>query len=848
MKFTSQLGKIKKYLKLCLGWCLITSSRLFDRKWYLEKNPDVAQAGCDPVWHYLNHGGFEGRDPGPGFSSGGYLDTYEDVKGSRINPLVHYLKFGRKEGREAKPRIDLTEDRKNVSLPRIDLTEEDMNLSLIRLSGFFDEALYLKDYPHVGQINMHPLLHYLRYGGVAGLDLAPHFYSRWYLDTYEDVRNSGINPLVHFLKYGREQGYKAHPPIIKLSRMYDYSREKNRIVFWDAPERIYLQRPRIVGSFTGILEQGEALCPPAYVSVIEDAVVFGGSSLVVVQQEYILSDEMMDFAGEEFGIKSPFVKPWRENTVMLEYKEEPSLHIKEGILLSCEHDNNYFHWLMECLPKLVLIDSLDQFKGMPLLILKGLHKNLEAALKRVNINDHPLIYLEPNVAYQVERLVFPSALSRVVDRYFGRPVFDVDIVLSHKWISKVSELLKKDMQSAQNPWRKLFLTRRKGLRAVANLEQLELMLLEQGFEIVDLDGVSLDFQIKLFSQASMIVAPTGAALTNMLFCQSGTKVVILMSNHETTNYYFWSNLGAIMKLDVTIVAGERLFNLTDYWSVHDDYVVDPKTLLDEVRQSVHTPLINRMMSKFFLVTRGRTGSTAVIDELNKSLGLRATQELFLKYDFDKLPDFDKLYDLVLPYDLWKLQKNASPYIENDNDNVWANLYLEETEALARNQMTAGFGFKVLSHHFDESPFLSELLRKRGYQAIYLTRNMTRQVLSGMVSNQSGVWNTREKNKDLRSYHIDLDEFQWKIDMETESVKKDYVRLAAEGFSFIVVTYEEFCADRQSFYAKIFQFLGLPTELPPKSDYSVIIKDLSRTIANYDAVVERAAAIGMPLDS
>ena len=77
----------------------------------------------------------------------------------------------------------------------------------------------------------------------------------------------------------------------------------------------------------------------------------------------------------------------------------------------------------------------------------------------------------------------------------------------------------------------------------------------------------------------MVVAPTGAALTNMLFCRPGTKVIIFMSNHETTNFYFWSNLGAINNLDITTIAGERLFKLTDYWSVHDDYVVDADLVL-----------------------------------------------------------------------------------------------------------------------------------------------------------------------------------------------------------------------------------------------------------------------------
>jgi len=86
---------------------LIRSSGLFDKTWYLNNNPDVTQANVDPVLHYLLHGGFEGRDPGPNFSSAWYLDTYEDVKKACINPLVHYLKIGRDEGHEPKLQDDI---------------------------------------------------------------------------------------------------------------------------------------------------------------------------------------------------------------------------------------------------------------------------------------------------------------------------------------------------------------------------------------------------------------------------------------------------------------------------------------------------------------------------------------------------------------------------------------------------------------------------------------------------------------------------------------------------------------------------------------------------------------------
>jgi capsular polysaccharide biosynthesis protein len=570
-KLLLRSSKIGKYLKYIPDYFLLRSSDLFDGTWYLEHNPDVALAGGNPVWHYLTYGGSEGRDPSPRFCSRWYLDTYKDVKEAGINPLVHYLKRGRKEGRAAMPPPSLT-------------TDEDEHRSLIRSSGFFDDESYLANNPDVAQAGIDPLFHYLHYGGFEGRDLPPHFYSQWYLDTYEDVGKSGINPLVHYLKYGQKEGRRKEPPVFELRRMYDHSKQTNRIVFEDAPERIYMRRPKVIGSFSGTLNEGEAECPRPYVSVIEDAVIVGGENLVMIREGIVLNDELADFNSAEFGKKSTRIKTVQDGKVMFRDNKKPGAHIEEGILLSCGHDNNYFHWLVECLPKLLLIDSLEGFKDVPLLIPAGLHNNLMAALERLNVNNRPLLFIEPEPACHVKRLIYPSPLSRILDRYEGAPAFNTDIVLSHKWISMVANLLKNHRNNNGKTWRKLFLARRKGLRSLKNQEQLEQLLLDHNFEIADLDGVSLNAQIKLFSQASLIVAPTGAALTNMLFCQPGTKVIIFMSNHETTNFYFWSNLGAINNLDVTTIAGERVFNLTDYWSVHDDYVVDTWLVLNEIKR------------------------------------------------------------------------------------------------------------------------------------------------------------------------------------------------------------------------------------------------------------------------
>lgn len=82
---------------------LVKESGFFDKNWYLDNNPDVAQSNMDPLSHFLRYGGLEGRDPGPNFNSSWYLITYEDVRNSNLNPLIHYLKYGIPENRQIQP-------------------------------------------------------------------------------------------------------------------------------------------------------------------------------------------------------------------------------------------------------------------------------------------------------------------------------------------------------------------------------------------------------------------------------------------------------------------------------------------------------------------------------------------------------------------------------------------------------------------------------------------------------------------------------------------------------------------------------------------------------------------------
>ncbi len=100
----------------------VIDSGLFDPDYYLSKNPDVKDAGVDPLEHFLNFGGLEGRDPSPDFDSSWYLDNNADVKAAGINPLLHFVIFGKEEGRAAQA-ATIKEDVPVVVLPSAPTSE-----------------------------------------------------------------------------------------------------------------------------------------------------------------------------------------------------------------------------------------------------------------------------------------------------------------------------------------------------------------------------------------------------------------------------------------------------------------------------------------------------------------------------------------------------------------------------------------------------------------------------------------------------------------------------------------------------------------------------------------------------
>ncbi|WP_331326175.1 rhamnan synthesis F family protein [Methylobacterium fujisawaense] len=76
----------------------VEGSDLFDMEWYRTTYvPDLLPHQA--ARHYLREGAARGRKPGPLFDGAWYLGNNPDVANAGLNPLLHYLTSGRAEGR-----------------------------------------------------------------------------------------------------------------------------------------------------------------------------------------------------------------------------------------------------------------------------------------------------------------------------------------------------------------------------------------------------------------------------------------------------------------------------------------------------------------------------------------------------------------------------------------------------------------------------------------------------------------------------------------------------------------------------------------------------------------------------
>jgi capsular polysaccharide biosynthesis protein len=191
--------------------------------------------------------------------------------------------------------------------------------------------------------------------------------------------------------------------------------------------------------------------------------------------------------------------------------------------ISSRWSHNYFHWLLNVFTKFEVLERAYTFPDYYFTPCD--HEFQREGIAALGIGEDMLIPARSGSHVNADTVFVASVPG--ISGYVRRS--SLDFVRRCFLIGERPTLSSK----------RLFISRSAaGGRRVVNEKEIAALLRDHGFETVRLEGISIREQAGLFSDAELIVAPHGAGLANLVFCEPGTAVVELFGDRYINDCYW----------------------------------------------------------------------------------------------------------------------------------------------------------------------------------------------------------------------------------------------------------------------------------------------------------------------
>lgn len=312
----------------------------------------------------------------------------------------------------------------------------------------------------------------------------------------------------------RKTGKRLHIPIrgplglegesTKISYTVDHDRHVS-----------FLHAPRLFFGAHPLFTNTSFVCPRTWVREVGKSMVFGPTIGVVSSDNLLIPEVSIEWS-------CPSERHWTFRKLRL-----PSTTRLSGrsLILASTGGDSYFHWMTDVLPRIRLVTSagigLESFDHIIINQVKDAFQRETLQYAKIPPAKCREFRIKAS-GFLCEEAVLPSL-----------PSFPG--VIPPETIAYLTKLVP---QTALKNGSKLFITRgASDRRRVIEQDQIAAWLMRQGFKVIDCGSMSVKDQAGAFAHADLIVAPHGGALTNLMFCRSGTQVVELLSSRYANPCY-----------------------------------------------------------------------------------------------------------------------------------------------------------------------------------------------------------------------------------------------------------------------------------------------------------------------
>ncbi len=239
---------------------------------------------------------------------------------------------------------------------------------------------------------------------------------------------------------------------------------------------------------------------------------------------------------------------------------------RTGIAVTAEAAGNYYHWMLDALPRLLLLrHATGNFANYDAILINGSGAPYEAeSLTALEVPAGKLRNVDSRERFQIASALIAS--------------MDQEAKTIAPW--KIAALRQLFFSANDREQRRLYISRRRApVRRVANEDKIAPLLRAHAFEIIELEDCPWRQQAHLFAGAEVIIAPHGAALANAVFCRAGARIIEMSTRAGYRDWYL--HLAAAAGLDYHCIEALPVrggSSLSHRAHENDDMMVPPEVL------------------------------------------------------------------------------------------------------------------------------------------------------------------------------------------------------------------------------------------------------------------------------
>ncbi|MEC6897860.1 glycosyltransferase family 61 protein [Photobacterium piscicola] len=322
--------------------------------------------------------------------------------------------------------------------------------------------------------------------------------------------------------------------------------------------------------------------PPVYILKLSNVVINSKSTSFYFQGENeVFIERMVNITDVRGNYANVFLFYHDSKKALINNKELVNINDKV-ILLIGNGSYNYYHYLIEIIPKLYYISLFyEQFVDYKIVVPSNIY-NFESIKSILSFflkdNDFIIKSIDDDKNYNISDAVMVTAINNTLFNSNDKTSLLRDTWFRDESIFWLETLVKNNIKKSELvSCNRFFLARKGNVRNINNQSEIIDFLINIGVEVIYIEDYSFEEQVNIFRNADVIIGGSGAAWSNIVFCEK-KPICITWLHQDYSEFSVFSTLAKIK--------GFSLFSISvvnsSSCNPHANYSIDMKVFKKEI--------------------------------------------------------------------------------------------------------------------------------------------------------------------------------------------------------------------------------------------------------------------------